>query len=136
MKAVYTNNINNSYPGYDQVLQITFGLDDGECSKFFIDEAHQNYGFGELGDSLAKLYKKVELGGTIIIRGVNADTLFDLELRKQIDIGALNQLCYNGAMRSIVNINNIVDLLTSYGARITKKRVEGVYYIVEAIREN
>jgi hypothetical protein len=135
MKVVYTTNPQQEYPGYDKVTSILFEFDSGELEYLYVDMAHQNHSFGDLGKSLKSVFDKVELGGTIAIRGVNLDSVCDAVLTRRIGVDQAHALMYTGAQRSVVNLRNVVDLLKSYGANVVRQRVNpDLTYYVEATR--
>lgn len=92
-----------------------------------------------LPNVLSNYVSKLRKGGKILIGGTDIQMLSVLAARREIDVHTLNETIYGVdsavyAKSGMVSINDVSALLEQLGLRLTSKKLNGIKYLVEAVR--
>mgnify|MGYP003637527175 CR=1 FL=1 len=123
--------------GY-QVLEVRGGninldqFSESECTEILAPELMDYFSFEDLNPMLVSLVKKIRIGGTIVIGGVDARMMARGVVGGSIQIYDLNKALFS--RRSITDINLTKEVLISLGLKIVSARLIGLKYEIEATR--
>lgn len=115
-------------------------VDDSSCKSFIIDHV---LGFLEKEESkkvLIQYMKKIRHEGTIVISELDAYEIAKSFYRREIDLDFFNEAVHGSfdepwdVKMSSFTINELIDILEENNFQITKKRLNGFKFTLEAIR--
>lgn len=131
--------------GYENVALTTtdvytpFNLqaDQGECTEIIAEEIIDYISIDDLLDIVTHYVSKLRHGGKIILGGTDIIELSKDILRQNKTMVEVNHEIFgtSNLKKGCLALNDVVTVLSHLNLKITKQRLDGTKFIVEAIRE-
>lgn len=116
-------------------------VDQSECKEIIAEEIIDYIPTGNLVGVLQHYVDKLRMGGKLVVGGTDLIELSKDIIRQSINMHNANMEIYGKQehswdfKRGCVALNDVVTVLGHLGLHITKQRLDGTKFIVEAIRE-
>lgn len=120
-------------------------VDTAECKEIIAEEIIDYIPIDKLLEVITHYASKLRLGGKIILGGTDIIELSKDVLRQNKTMVEVNHEIYGeqtenmgewGLKRGCLALNDVVTVLSHLNLKITKQRLDGSKFIVEAVREN
>lgn len=119
---------------------LTNVIDDNECSEILAPNAINYIPFNQLQKTVEHWITRLSHGGKLIIGGFDLYEVAKRIVRAELHTDMANFILYGPSnsvwdvQRSQINLADLCDLLKQNGLQITKKKLDGITMIVEAVR--
>jgi len=118
---------------YDDALP----CEDAECTEIIAEEIIDYIPIDKTLDIIQLFVSKLRLGGKIVLGGTDIIELSKDILRQNKTMVEVNhELFGDGKKQGCLALNDVATILSHLGLKVTKQRLDGAKFIVEAIREN
>lgn len=111
-----------------------------ECTEILAPSIINYLPLNQLQQAITNWVSKLRHGGKIILGGYDIYEVAKRIVRGEIETDLANVLLYGqqtgvwDVQRCQITLTDLVDLMTHLGLKVTKKRLDGVDMIVEAVR--
>ena len=115
-------------------------LDDAEATEIIVDDFTDYCSHTQLYPIMQNWVKKLRYGGKIIITGNDLKELCRKNFLGELDTGTFNTILFgehNKAWKfkgSCITIDEVTNLMLSFGLKIQRREINGYRYIVEGVR--
>lgn len=109
-------------------------VDDASATEILAHHVLQVCPLPQIEVVLTSWFKKLRLGGKLSVAGTEVYSVSREYNYGRIGLSEFNKLMYASHNCSALNSEDIVDVLEKLGLKVTKKRLEGFYFVVEGER--
>jgi len=140
MKVNLTLDAQNTLNGYENINLVEMGtydltaVCDAEAKEILANNVLQTCIYPKLKEVLALWIKKLRLGGKLVVCGIEGYSVAAKYNSMEISLEDFNKLIYGNHSVSVVNCEEVVDWLIELGLTITKKKIQGISFVVEGER--
>ena len=116
--------LDDSYVSINDLGVLDILVEDSEAKEIIVDNFLTKFTFKEVGGIIQKLVSKLRNKGKIVFYQAEIDMVCYQRSRSMIDLDRLNEILFaQGEIRSVLPIENLIDLLKSSGLTICSKEL-------------
>ena len=126
----------NIKPEYDHMKNLDATVEDAEATEILCFEAIRRVPYTEIGNFLSHLVKKMRLNSKLVVHEIDSYEISRQYFYGELNGDALNDTIYSNELPvfSSVDMNSIASCLQELGLVIVKKRINGCFFTLEAVR--
>ena len=115
---------NDRYVHVSDVGLLDIMVENAEATEIVVDNFLGEILFKDLGDTVKKIASKLRSNGKIIFYHPEIDMICYQRSRSMIDLDRLNEILFaQGEIRSVLPIENLIDLLNSFGITVLSREL-------------
>jgi hypothetical protein len=114
----------DSYVAINDLGVLDILVEDSEATEIIVDNFLTKFPFSEIGGVVQKLASKLRSKGKMVFYQAEIDMICYQRSRSMVDVDRLNEILFaQGEIRSVFPVENLVDLLRSFGLTICSKEL-------------
>ena len=114
----------DSYVSINDLGVLDILVEDSEAKEIIVDNFLTKFSFKEIGGIVQKLVSKLRSQGKIVFYQAEIDMICYQRSRSMIDLDRLNEILFaQGEIRSVLPIENLIDLLKSFGLTVLSREL-------------
>jgi hypothetical protein len=137
MNIHITENIDQIIDGYE-IIPILYGKIDmgtvpsNSATNIVAVDALDSIPYNLLSEFLGQIKQKIRIGGKLVVGGLELSIISRDIVNGKLDSKTFNEIVFN--KRGLYNVNDIRDILQSYGLKIDNVTIKGHNYEISASR--